>query len=119
MGELLRHAHLVHRAVLSTASRLGCDASDVNAAMLLREQPEVETSLRAIESAFSQIAQLGGEVKGLDLGLVDFPAEIDGQEVLLCWQFGEQKVGFYHLPDEGFAGRKSLPQDPGVVRIVH
>jgi len=119
MGELLRHAHSVHRAVLATAARLGCDASSVDATMLVREQPQAEASLRVIEEALSRISQLGGQVKGLDLGLVDFPGELNGQEVLLCWQFGEQKLGFYHLPDEGFAGRKPLPEASGGVRTLH
>lgn len=30
--------------------------------------------------------------------------------VLLCWQYGEREVGFYHSVDGGFAGRKRLPR---------
>jgi hypothetical protein len=50
-------------------------------------------------------------VKDLDTGLVDFPALHKGEEVLLCWQFGEDEVTHWHGVDEGFAGRKPLPLD--------
>lgn len=47
-------------------------------------------------------------VKSLYEGLVDFPAVIDGREVLLCWKEGESEVAFWHTPEEGFPGRKPL-----------
>ncbi|GIW43638.1 MAG: hypothetical protein KatS3mg077_0920 [Candidatus Binatia bacterium] len=119
MGELLSHAHRVHREVIAVAARLGCDPRSVDSFVLMREAPNVEPSLQAIQRALHHIADLGGQVKGLDLGLVDFPGELQGEEVLLCWQYGERQVGFYHLPEEGFAGRKPLPVANGVVRVVH
>ena len=45
----------------------------------------------------------------MQLGLVDFPAERDGELVYLCWQFGEPEVAFWHGIDDGFAGRQPLP----------
>ena len=48
------------------------------------------------------------EVKDLDFGLVDFPAERYGESVVLCWRYGEPEVAFWHKPDEGYNGRKSL-----------
>jgi hypothetical protein len=29
--------------------------------------------------------------------------------VLLCWQYGERSIGFWHAIDEGFAGRRVFP----------
>ncbi len=53
-------------------------------------------------------------IKDLDVGLLDFPAVIDNQDVYLCWKVGEDRIRFYHRQDEGFAGRKPLdPRDPG------
>jgi hypothetical protein len=51
---------------------------------------------------------LGVLVKDLDSGLVDFPALRAGEEVLLCWQLGEERVEWWHRPDDGFAGRRPL-----------
>ena len=48
-------------------------------------------------------------LRDLAQGLVDFPAEKDGEVVYLCWQFGEPEVAFWHRVEEGFAGRQPLP----------
>src|SRR5262245_2370931 len=56
-----------------------------------------------------EIEALGAEVKDPALGLVDFPAEREGETVLLCWRVGEAEIGFWHGLEEGFAGRRPLP----------
>ena len=43
-------------------------------------------------------------------GLVDFPALIDGKEVLLCWHSDEPDVRWYHSLEEGFPGRRLIPE---------
>jgi hypothetical protein len=65
----------------------------------------------AVTQAAERLERLGVQVKDLDRGLVDFPALHEGQEVLLCWQVGEDEVAYWHGVDEGFAGRKPLPLD--------
>jgi hypothetical protein len=65
----------------------------------------------AVTRAAKQLEGLGVLVKDLDTGLVDFPALHEGEEVLLCWQVGEDEVAHWHGVDEGFAGRKPLPFD--------
>jgi len=66
----------------------------------------------AVEAALERIQSTGCIVKDLDVGLLDFPARIDNQEVYLCWKLGEDRIRFYHRQDEGFAGRKPLdPRD--------
>jgi len=66
---------------------------------------------RAVTQAAERLERLGVLVKDLDSGLVDFPALHEGEEVLLCWQVGEDEVAYWHGVDEGFAGRKPLPLD--------
>ena len=63
----------------------------------------------AVTQAAERLERLGVLVKDLDSGLVDFPALHEGEEVLLCWQLGEDEVTYWHGVDEGFAGRKPLP----------
>jgi hypothetical protein len=66
-----------------------------------------------VRAALREIEALGGVVKDLELGLVDFPAllpEVAGDEIInLCWKYGEASVGWWHGLDEGYAGRKPLP----------
>ena len=56
------------------------------------------------------IHEQGAIVKSPDEGLIDFPAQREGEEILLCWRLGEDEVAFWHPLEEGFAGRK--PIDP-------
>jgi len=66
-----------------------------------------------LRQAIGEIEALGGVVKDLGTGLVDFPGRGPGdrreQVVNLCWRYGEAAVEFWHGMDEGFAQRKSLP----------
>ena len=48
------------------------------------------------------------QVKGLAPLLLDFPAELDGEAVLLCWLEGDRELQWYHRLDLGFAGRRRL-----------
>ena len=70
---------------------------------------EVQRLAEEIDGCLRELAALGVEYKQpLDLGLVDFPGEIDGREVFLCWQFDEPAVAHWHDRDAGFAGRRPL-----------
>jgi hypothetical protein len=80
----------------------------VEASELINMQTELDFLVRIINDSLEAIEELGAQPKDLDTGLIDFPAIIDGEEVLLCWKLGEESIGFYHGPEEGFAGTKPL-----------
>jgi hypothetical protein len=54
------------------------------------------------------LADRGILLRDPDTGLVDFPAERDGEPVFLCWRLGEERVGWYHSERSGFSSRKPL-----------
>lgn len=57
----------------------------------------------------AEVEALGVVLKDVQRGLVDFPATgPDGGEVCLCWQLGEEGIGFWHDLDSGFQGRKPI-----------
>jgi hypothetical protein len=56
----------------------------------------------------AELEDLGVQVKDLEFGLVDFPAERYGENVMLCWRYGEPEVSFWHKHKEGYNSRKSL-----------
>ena len=68
----------------------------------------VEELTPDIQDGIAAIMNLGGAVKDLGLGLVDFPHLMDDREVNLCWRFGETRIGFWHGLDEGYSNRKPL-----------
>ena len=51
------------------------------------------------------------EIKDLSRGLIDFPSIIDGKEVYLCWENGEDDIEFWHELEAGYAGRTPLDED--------
>lgn len=77
-----------------------------------REFDEIVTQANDVLSA---INNRGCRVTDVETGLIDFPAEIEGTAVYLCWQKDEPEVAYYHGLEEGFAGRRPLPQrlNPG------
>src|SRR5436190_10901410 len=64
----------------------------------------------ALSDELERIRALGGEVKDLDSGLVDFPGRRGGDEILLCWRLGEKRIEFWHSLDGGFAGRRPIDE---------
>lgn len=62
------------------------------------------------KDALAEIDSIGVQVKDLDTGLLDFPCEVEGQIVLLCWKLGEKSITHWHGTSEGFAGRKPIDE---------
>jgi hypothetical protein len=54
------------------------------------------------------VEQAGIVLRDIDRGLVDFPALIDGREVYLCWELGEEEVAYWHDLEGGYGGREPL-----------
>jgi hypothetical protein len=93
------------------ASRISGNGGDFDPQEPRELDEQLEGEAEAVVRAVEQLERLGVLVKDLDRGLVDFPALRDGEEVLLCWQVGEEEIGYWHGVDEGFAGRKPLEAD--------
>lgn len=72
------------------------------------DKERVERLTAEVQRGLDQILKLGGVPKDLGLGLVDFPHLRHGEEVNLCWKFGEREIRHWHGVDEGYAGRKPL-----------
>ena len=58
--------------------------------------------------AIGRIRELGVLLKDLDMGLLDFPHEREGRIVFLCWHPPEERVGYWHEIEAGYAGRRPL-----------
>jgi hypothetical protein len=65
-----------------------------------------------LKASVSEIVRTGCLIKDLEVGLVDFPALLRGEEVYLCWKLGEERIEYWHGIDEGFAGRKLIDETP-------
>jgi hypothetical protein len=68
----------------------------------------VSRGFLALRDTLIELRALEVVLRDLEKGLVDFPSLRDGREVYLCWQEGEDEIGFWHEPDDGFSGRRPL-----------
>jgi hypothetical protein len=89
-------------------ARIAGNGSDISPGEVRAAAEEVVEKAESVAECVRRINEAGVQVKDLDEGLLDFPAERDGADILLCWKVGEPEVAFWHGADEGFAGRKPL-----------
>ncbi|GJM44249.1 MAG: hypothetical protein DHS20C21_10910 [Gemmatimonadota bacterium] len=75
------------------------------------EETAREEIQQDILGMMEELENLGASFKDwdFDVGLVDFPSRIDGEDVLLCWRSDEDRVAWFHTPDGGFASRQPIP----------
>jgi hypothetical protein len=97
------HQALQHRIFLTGGMFL-------NIVPLARRKAERAKAEQRAKDALAEIDSIGVQVKDLDIGLLDFPCEVDGQTILLCWKMGEEAITHWHGTQEGFAGRKPIDQ---------
>ena len=64
--------------------------------------------LQRAKDAVQEMDAIGVQVKDLDVGLLDFPAYLGGEIVLLCWKLGEEKIEYWHDLESGFRGRQPV-----------
>ena len=66
-----------------------------------------------IEGLIDELEDLGCYFKdwNFEIGLVDFPAVIAGEKVLLCWRSDEPKISWYHHMEDGYVGRLPIPEN--------
>ena len=78
----------------------------------LEEYTSIKRKLNSVVTKFYQsiedLESTGVVLKGLDDGLLDFPAKRFDDEIWLCWKDGETEIKFWHEKDTGFMGRKPI-----------
>ncbi len=103
------------RPLLDEIVALRADAAELGAAVTrgpatpLGRLPEFKAAQARLDFLLANVQSHGIELKGLGPLLLDWPAVLDGQDVLLCWLEGETDVDWYHRADLGFLGRRRLP----------
>lgn len=81
---------------------------------LAEKRMEHQSLAEVMKTNLEKILATGCVIKDLEIGLLDFPAIVNNEEVYLCWKLGEDRIRYYHRQDEGYAGRKPLdPRDLG------
>ncbi len=101
------------RSILHTQERLDMIRSgDDHDPMYHDEIVDIENQLdddcQRLQIYVQELADLGVEPKGLEEGLVDFPALRNGEIVYLCWQYNEPEIQNWHSLTGGYVGRQPI-----------
>jgi len=94
---------LAHRIFLNGGTH-------VDVVAVARRKAERGRAEQRGKDAIAEIDSIGVQVKDIDIGLLDFPCEVNGEIVLLCWKMGEKLITHWHGMREGFAGRKLIDE---------
>jgi hypothetical protein len=104
------------RPLLDEVVALRADAAELAASLAAGGRPtelgglaELKAAQARLDEILSGVVGRGVELKGVAPLLLDFPSELGGEAVLLCWLEGDAELGWYHRLDLGFAGRRRLP----------
>ena len=78
----------------------------------IEDNREAQNLISSIRGFMAELEEIGCSYKdwNFSVGLVDFPSFIDNEEVLLCWKSDEEKIIYYHGLNDGFRGRKLIPE---------
>ncbi|RSM36234.1 DUF2203 domain-containing protein [Amycolatopsis balhimycina DSM 5908] len=103
------------RPALDELVRVRADAAELAASLRpggratgLGGLPEWKAAQARLDDLMTTVQRTGAELKGFAPLLIDFPAELDGTDVLLCWLEGDRELSWYHRADLGFPGRRPL-----------
>lgn len=119
LTRLIERVQSRYRTLLAELAERGLSPDDLEQALKVPENAPLQQHLDEITECIASIEGHGCHFKGLDLGLVDFPAMINNEVAYLCWQYGEDHVGFWHHIEDGFRGRQALTPGKMERRVVN
>jgi len=97
--------------ILDTTREIRLIADDLNGK--IEENTTVKKMVEQVNGFMTELEEIGCYYKdwNFTMGLIDFPAVIDGKDVYLCWKSDEEDILYYHEVEAGFAGRKLIPDE--------
>ena len=97
--------------ILDTSREMRLIADEIGGKV--ENDPRIQKLADNVESFMKELEEIGCFFKdwNFSIGLVDFPATIEGKEVFLCWRTDEDDIMYYHDMETGFAGRKLIPPE--------
>lgn len=97
------------RDILNTTREMRLVAEEISGG--IEDDVQIKKLASDVNGFLEELEEIGCFYKDtkFQIGLVDFPAMIDGVEVYLCWRSDESDIIYYHGMDEGYSGRKLIP----------
>ena len=97
--------------ILDTSREMRFIADEIGVS--LENDPRIQRLADNIEEFMLELEEIGCFFKdwNFSIGLIDFPAIVEGKEVYLCWRSDEDDIMYYHEINAGFSGRKLIPPE--------
>jgi len=97
------------RDILQATREMRLIAEEVNNG--IEDDIRIKKLAAEVNGFLSELEEIGCYYKDtkFQIGLVDFPSMINGEEVYLCWRSDEVDILYYHEMDSGYLGRKLIP----------
>ena len=106
----------LERAGVDLASGLGHAPGESDKPVVRHAKTMFRAYYDTLAERLAEVEGMGGEIKDVETGLVDFLARRRDEDILLCWKLGERQVSYWHTLDAGFRGRRPIddefPRDP-------
>jgi hypothetical protein len=122
LDAIFEHMEACQKRIQELAKSRPAEGAHLTAAEIAdsaRIRSQMEFLLGVVQEDINLITDLGGVVKDLLMGLVDFLGRVAGEEVWLCWKRGEKKVNFWHPLYAGFTERQTLGRPEDKASISH
>lgn len=97
------------RDILQTTREMRLIAEEIGGNV--EDDERIKKLAAEVTGFLEELEEIGCYYKdtNFQIGLVDFPAMMNGEEVFLCWRSDENDIIYYHDSDSGYAGRKLIP----------
>lgn len=106
---IVRDIQATYRQAVNIQQRLEFPASERETHDLTDEH---DRAMAKLSLYVDELVDTGAELKDYELGLIDFPADLDGRPVSLCWKLGEPSITHWHEADAGPADRQPVADYP-------
>ena len=77
---------------------------------VIQQRARLKGLVETLRDELQTVHRMGCIIKDIELGLVDWLAQHQGREILLCWRVGESEVGYWHDLSDGFRGRRPVSE---------
>jgi hypothetical protein len=104
----LRANHFEHEMQQLTQRIHLAGGMHIDVVAAARRRAERDKAAQQAKDLLTEIDEIGVTVQDLETGLLDFPCQIDGATVLLCWKLGESAITHWHTSEESPDDRKPL-----------
>jgi hypothetical protein len=95
--------------ILDATREMRLIAEEIN--ISIGEDSRIKNLAANVNRFLAELEEIGCFYKDskFQIGVVDFPTLMNGEEVFLCWRSDEDDILYYHEVDGGYAGRKLIP----------